>query len=127
MIDHLSFGVAQIERSRTFYDNTLGALGYKRLHTAADSLGYGADEPSLWLTHTARPVVAGPESGLHISFKAASPVEVDAFYRAALAHGGQDNGGPGKREQYGPGYYAAFVVDPDGYRIEAHCELDNIV
>ena len=58
---------------------------------------------------------------------APSPVEVDAFYRAALEHGGKDNGGPGKREHYGPGYYAAFVVDPDGYRLEAHCELDNVV
>ncbi|KVZ81912.1 VOC family protein [Burkholderia ubonensis] len=127
MIDHLSFGVAQIDRSRTFYDSALGALGYKRLFGDASSLGYGTGEPVLWLTYTARPVAADPESGLHVSFKASSPVEVDAFYRAALAHGGTDNGGPGRREHYGPGYYAAFVTDPDGYRLEAHCELDNIV
>ncbi|VWB23905.1 glyoxalase [Burkholderia arboris] len=79
------------------------------------------------MPHAARPVAADAESGPHLSFKAASPVEVDAFCRAALEHGGQDNGGPGKREHYGPGYHAAFVVDPDGYRLEAHCELDNVV
>ncbi|MET3556595.1 MULTISPECIES: VOC family protein [Burkholderia] len=127
MIDHLSFGVAHIDRSRAFYDSTLGALGYKRLYSDDGALGYGTTEPVLWLQHAARPVVADPESGLHVSFRAASPVEVDAFYRAALEHGGHDNGGPGKRERYGPGYYAAFVVDPDGYRLEAHCELDNVV
>ncbi|RQS68447.1 VOC family protein [Burkholderia sp. Bp8963] len=127
MIDHLSFGVAQIDRSRAFYDSTLGALGYKRLVGDASSLAYGTAEPVLWLTHSTRPVIADPESGLHVSFKASSPVEVDAFYRAALEHGGADNGGPGRREHYGPGYYAAFVTDPDGYRLEAHCEMDNVV
>ena len=88
MIDHLSFGVAHVGRSRAFYDSTLGALGYKRLHTDDESIGYGATEPQLWLQYAPRPVAPDPDSGMHLSFKAASPVEVDAFYRAALEHGG---------------------------------------
>ena len=86
MIDHLSFGVAHVGRSRTFYDSTLGALGYKRLYSDDNAIGYGTTEPELWLQHAARPVVADPDSGLHLSFKAASPVEVDAVYPAARAH-----------------------------------------
>jgi hypothetical protein len=62
------------------------------------------------------------KSGLHFSFTAPTPKSVDAFHAAALGAGGRDNGKPGLRADYGPGYYAAFVVDPDGYRIEAHCE-----
>lgn len=68
----------------------------------------------------ARPVPPDPASGLHVCFRAPSRAAVDAFYRAALAAGGRDNGAPGERE-YEPGYYAAFVIDPDGYRLEAYC------
>ena len=126
MIDHLSFGVAHVGRSRAFYDSTLGALGYKRLHTDDESIGYGATEPQQCCNMHLAPSPLIPTRDAPV-VQAASPVEVDAFYRAALEHGGGGNGGPGKREHYGPGYYAAFVVDPDGYRLEAHCELDNIV
>lgn len=123
MIDHLSFGVSELARSSRFYDGVLGALGYQRLSADDSSLSYGSDEPKLWLLKTARPVVADRESGLHVSFVASSAAQVDAFHRAAMDNGGSDNGGPGLRESYSPGYYAAFVIDPDGYRLEAHCEL----
>lgn len=123
MIDHLSLGIADVARSARFYDPTLGALGYQRLSADDSSLSYGSSAPKLWLLKTSRPVVADPESGLHLSFVASTSAQVDAFYRAAMDHGGRDNGGPGVRESYGAGYYAAFVVDPDGYRLEAHCEL----
>jgi catechol 2,3-dioxygenase-like lactoylglutathione lyase family enzyme len=123
MIDHLSFGVADLDRSGRFYDSALGALGYRRHGADADALWYGADQPVLWLLKTARPVVADDESGLHLSFSAKSPEAVQAFYRAALANGGRDNGKPGIRTEYSPNYYAAFVYDPDGYRVEANCHV----
>ncbi len=123
MIDHLSLGIAELPRSTRFYDSALGALGYRRLSANDASASYGADEPTLWLLETARPVAADADSGLHVSFVASTPAQVDAFYRAALENGGRGNGEPGLRQAYGPGYYAAFVADPDGYRLEAHCEL----
>ncbi|MEO7887385.1 VOC family protein [Polaromonas sp.] len=123
MIDHLSFGVTDIARSRLFYDGALGALGYRMLSGDDRALGYGADEPVLWLYKTSRAVQSGPESGLHVAFKAADRDAVAAFHRQALQLGGHDNGVPGLRSSYGPSYYAAFAIDPDGYRLEAHCEL----
>ena len=125
MIDHLSLGVAELARSSRFYDRALGALGYQRQSADDTSVSYGAAEPTLWLLQTARPVVADMDSGLHLSFVATTPAKVDAFHQAALDNGGSDNGAPGLRESYGAGYYAAFVVDPDGYRLEAHCELSG--
>jgi catechol 2,3-dioxygenase-like lactoylglutathione lyase family enzyme len=123
MIDHLSLGISELNRTRRFYDAALGALGYRRFSSDDSSLSYGADRPVLWLQSAKRPVAADMESGLHLSFAAATAAEVDAFYRAALDNGGSDNGRAGLRESYSAGYYAAFVLDPDGYRLEAHCEL----
>lgn len=123
MIDHLSLGVSELARSSRFYDSALAALGYLRLSADDSSLSYGAVEPTLWLLRTNRPVTADAKSGFHLSFAATTPAKVDAFYRAALDNGGSDNGRPGLRETYSAGYYAAFVLDPDGYRLEAHCEL----
>jgi catechol 2,3-dioxygenase-like lactoylglutathione lyase family enzyme len=123
MIDHLSLGVSELSRTRRFYDAVLGALGYRRFSGDDSSLSYGADGPVLWLQTAKRPVAADLESGLHLAFAATTPAQVDAFYRAALDNGGSDNGRAALRESYGPGYYAAFVLDPDGYRLEAHCEL----
>ena len=76
------------------------------------------------ISPTARPVPADMESGLHFCFGAPTRASVDAFHAAALGAGGADNGGPGLRADYGPGYYAAFAIDPDGYRIEAYCGRD---
>lgn len=121
MFDHVSIGVADIPRSARFYDAALGPLGYTRLSDGETSLGYGAKEVQLWLGATGKPVKADKDSGLHFCFVAPDRKAVDAFHAAALAAGGSDNGKPGVRTDYGPKYYAAFVVDPDGYRLEAYC------
>ncbi len=121
MIDHLSLGVRDIAAAKRFYDAALAPLGYKRLHDSAAMLGYGADTPVLWINAAERPVPPDDKSGLHVCFSAPTRTSVDAFHAAALAAGGRDNGKPGLRADYGPNYYAAFVVDPTGYRLEAYC------
>jgi catechol 2,3-dioxygenase-like lactoylglutathione lyase family enzyme len=121
MFDHVSIGVADIPRARTFYDEALKPLGYARLSDGETSLGYGEKEVGLWIGKAAKPVNADMESGLHFCFVAKDRKSVDAFHAAALRNGGTDNGKPGLRSDYSPTYYAAFVIDPDGYRIEAYC------
>jgi catechol 2,3-dioxygenase-like lactoylglutathione lyase family enzyme len=121
MFDHISIGVADIPRSGKFYDAALKPLGYTRLSDGEGSLGYGAEAVALWLGATKKPVKPDMESGLHFCFVAPDRKSVDAFHAAALKAGGSDNGKPGVRADYGPKYYAAFVIDPDGYRIEAYC------
>jgi len=121
MIAHVSIGARDIARTRRFYDAALKPLGYTCLSAGDDSLGYGAGEPAFWISTTAHPVPADDRSGLHICFSAPNRASVDAFHKAALKTGGRDNGKPGLRQDYGPNYYAAFAVDPDGYRIEAWC------
>lgn len=121
MLDHVSIGVRDIERSRRFYDTVLPALGYQRMMDVEATSGYGGETPVFWIALAERPVPPDPESGLHFCFTAPTRASVDAFYAAALKAGGSDNGGPGLRDAYGPNYYAAFVIDPDGYRLEAYC------
>jgi catechol 2,3-dioxygenase-like lactoylglutathione lyase family enzyme len=120
MLHHLSFAVSQLDRAATFYDAALGALGYVRVFADSTFVGYGlagrGDKFALKLRPA--PIVA-PGSGFHVAFAAASRVRVDRFHAAALKHGGKDNGPPGLRPEYGADYYAAFVIDPDGYRLEA--------
>jgi catechol 2,3-dioxygenase-like lactoylglutathione lyase family enzyme len=120
MIDHVSIGARNIAASKRFYDAALQALGYQCLSDSPESLGYGAKSPALWLSATDRPVPADSGSGLHFCFSAPSRKSVDAFHAAGLACGGRDNGPPGLRRDYGGGYYAAYLIDPDGYRIEAY-------
>jgi catechol 2,3-dioxygenase-like lactoylglutathione lyase family enzyme len=119
MLNHVSIGVRDIARSRAFYDETLAAIGFKRLSTGEDSLGYGDDAVVFWINVTGSPVPDDPKSGLHFCFSAPDRESVGRFHNAALAAGGRDNGKPGIRADYGPDYYAVFVVDPDGYRLEA--------
>lgn len=121
MFDHVSIGVGDLARSKRFYDAVLGALGYACLSEDEASLGYGKEAVAFWLGTVAKPVPPDPGSNLHFCFVAPSRQSVDGFHAAALREGGTDNGQPGLRESYGPNYYAAFVVDPDGYRIEAYC------
>jgi catechol 2,3-dioxygenase-like lactoylglutathione lyase family enzyme len=119
MLSHLSLGIHDLERSQAFYDAVLGALGYARVWTGARGLGYGSpgrEQLNLFVQEEAR-VTAGP--GFHLAFAAPTPAAVDAFHAAALAHGGHDLGEPGLRPHYGPTYYAAFVLDPDGHKLEA--------
>ena len=120
MIDHISIGVRDVAKSKQFYDAALKPLGYQCLSKGEGSLGYGAEAVALWISAVDRPVPPDMKSGLHFCFTAPDRRSVDAFHAAALKTGGHDNGKPGLRDDYGPGYYAAFVVDPDGYRLEAH-------
>jgi catechol 2,3-dioxygenase-like lactoylglutathione lyase family enzyme len=121
MIDHLSIGVRDVALARRFYDATLAPLGYRCLSAGEASLGYGDAAVTLWISAAERPVPADDKSGLHVCFAAPTRQSVEAFHAAALAAGGKDNGKPGLRPDYGAAYYAAFVVDPDGYRLEAYC------
>ena len=125
MFDHISIGTRDIAKARRFYDRALAPLGIKRQSDGETSLGYGRTGIALWIGATERPVPADAASGLHFCFSAAKPAEVDEFHAAALAAGGKDNGKPGFRADYGAGYYAAFVIDPDGYRLEAYCDAKS--
>lgn len=122
MIDHTGISVQDFDAAKAFYDKAFTPLGASLLmmvppeHTGSVKVGgYGRERPVFWL-HEAE---AGP--GRHYAFTARSRAEVDAFYAAAIAAGGRDNGGPGPRPHYHPDYYAAFVFDPDGNNIEAVC------
>ena len=121
MFDHVSIGVRDIAQSKRFYDAALKPLGCSCLSESEGSLGYGSKSVALWIGAAERPVPPEPKSGLHFCFAAPTRKSVDAFHAAALGAGGRDNGAPGLRADYGPSYYAAFVIDPDGYRIEAYC------
>ena len=121
MIDHVSIGVRDIAAARRFYDAALAPLGYRCRSDSADSLGYGAEATAFWVSVAEHPVPPDPASGLHFCFAAPTRPSVDAFHAAALGAGGRDNGAPGLRPEYDATYYAAFVIDPDGYRIEAYC------
>ena len=120
MLNHVSIGVEDLAKSRRFYDAALEPLGYKCLSEGAEYLGYGATTPEFWVLAVNHPVPVNNESGLHFCFSAERRAGVSAFHRAAIAAGGRDNGQPGVRKDYGDDYYAAFVTDPDGYRLEAY-------
>lgn len=122
MLDHVSIGVRDAAAARRFYDAVMAPLGCTALSAGDRYAGYGKTEPQFWVQGAGRPVVADMESGLHFCFTAPSRAAVDAFHAAGLAQGGTCNGAPGLRPDYGATYYAAFVIDPDGYRIEAHTE-----
>ena len=121
MIDHVLIGVRDIATAKRFYDAALQPLGYECLSQAEGSLGYGRGAVEYWISVVQHPVAPHPESGLHFCFSAPTRKSVNSFHTAALQAGGRDNGAPGVRADYDANYYAAFVVDPDGYRIEAHC------
>jgi catechol 2,3-dioxygenase-like lactoylglutathione lyase family enzyme len=126
MLSHISFSVADLKRSAAFYDAALAPLGYTRVWTAVDAVGYGeAGGGDKFAIKERVAVVAVPSLGFHLAFDAATRAQVDSFHAAALAAGGTENGPPGLRLRYGPTYYAAFVIDPDGYPIEAVCQNDE--
>ena len=123
MIDHMSLNVADFEAMLAFYEKALAPLNCKVMMRFgkditghAEVAGLGAEKPFFWLvgTEKTRPIQ-------HIAFRAESRAEVDAFYEAAMAAGGKDNGKPGIREMYHTNYYGAFVLDPEGHNIEAVC------
>ncbi len=120
--DHVSLGVADLDRAVAFYDAVLAPLGLVRQFRSRRAAGYA---PPGFTGEAPFAVIAfgdeatAPERGLHMAFAARDRAAVDGFYTAAIAAGGTDDGPPGIRENYDPGYYAAFVVDPDGHRLEA--------
>ena len=122
MIHHLSLGVRELHASARFYDGILCALGFRRVFEDDEAIGYGLDDDEDILCLKQRDDAAAPGAGFHLAFGATTRAAVDAFHAAGLLAGGADNGGPGLREDYGPHYYAAFLVDPDGHRIEAVCK-----
>jgi catechol 2,3-dioxygenase-like lactoylglutathione lyase family enzyme len=112
--------VSDLARSRAFYERALAPLGYGVQMEWEGYVGFGGPrKPSFWMK--AGPM---PQSPMHIAFVAADRPKVDAFYAAALAAGGRDDGPPGPRPHYHPHYYGAFVLDPDGHPVEAVCHLD---
>ena len=123
MFDHVGLGVADFQRATAFYDAALAPLGIGQLHVVpkeftggVDVVGYGRERPMFW--------IAGQDATrgkLHVAFEARTRAEVDAFHAAALNAGGVDNGAPGLRPHYDKDYYGAFVLDPDGFNVEAVC------
>jgi catechol 2,3-dioxygenase-like lactoylglutathione lyase family enzyme len=123
MIDHIGFPVSDYTRAKAFYTQALAPLGYtlvmevQQTENDAPAAGFGANgKPDVWIGGE-----GGLEKPLHVAIVAKNRATVDAFYKAALAAGGKDNGAPGIRAHYHPDYYAAFVLDPDGHNIEAVC------
>ncbi len=120
MLGHISFGVADLAKAAAFYDGVLAALGYVRLWSNPDGVGYGEAGGNDKLALFARLGAASPPgAGFHLAFDAPSRDAVDAFHAEALRLGGGDQGVPGPRLEYSTTYYAAFVTDPDGYKLEA--------
>ncbi|MEC9347570.1 MAG: VOC family protein [Pseudomonadota bacterium] len=118
MIDHVSIPVSDLQSAGRFYDAVLGVLGMRRLDDRPATIGYGKRYSEFWLNARPGLVPAPAGSGLHICLRARSTDLVDAFHAAALKAGGGDDGAPGPRPHFGTGYYAAFITDPDGNRIE---------
>ena len=128
MIDHTGIVVSDFEKSKRFYQRALAAIGYqllmeipKSVTGKSDVAGFGEPpKPDFWISAGADQI-AGPK--VHIAFSVNSREQVDAFYHAALAAGGRDNGAPGLRPHYHANYYGAFILDLDGYNIEAVCHI----
>ena len=117
MIDHITTNVSDYGQAKSFYEQALAPLGYSLQMEFDDAAGFGSGEgiPPFWIG-------SRPDRGAgHVAFQAPNRAAVDAFYEAAMAAGGKDNGAPGVRSQYHENYYAAFVHDADGNNIEAVC------
>ena len=119
MIDHISIGVSDLARSASFYELTLAPLGLVRLIERPATVGFGKAYPEFWINLRASMARVPSDTGSHVCLRAKSTAEVDAFHAAALEAGGVSDGAPGLRPHDRVRYYAAFVLDPDGNRIEA--------
>ena len=119
MIDHISVGVADLERAARFYEATLAPLGLSRLVTRPATIGFGKSYPEFWINLRAGMAPISPESGAHICLRAKATGDVDAFHAAALSAGGRSDGAPGLRPHDRVKYYAASVIAPGVNRIEA--------
>jgi catechol 2,3-dioxygenase-like lactoylglutathione lyase family enzyme len=120
MIDHISIAVRDLKAAERFYAALLAPLGMSKLREWPDkAIGFGKKHPEFWLNARADMARLPDDSGVHVCLRAREAAAVDAFHAAALAAGGTSDGAPGIREKYHPSYYAAFIRDPDGNRIEA--------
>ena len=119
MIDHVSLGVADLDRAALFYEAVLSALGFTKLEVRPATIGFGKRYPEFWLNHRPSMAAVSADTGAHVCVRARTAAAVDDFHRIALAAGGVCDGAPGLRPHRTGGYYAAFVRDLDGNRIEA--------
>ena len=119
MIDHVSVPVRDLAVSARFYEAVLAALGMSKLESRPATVGFGKTYPEFWINLRQEMTPASAAIGAHVCFRARTTAMVDAFHAAVLAQGGADDGKPALRPQHGEGYYAAFIRDPDGNRIEA--------
>ena len=119
MIDHVSVGVSDLERATKFYEAVLAPLGMSRLVTRPATVGFGTKYPEFWVNLRPGMARVSSDSGVHICIRAKATDAVDGFHAAALAVGGASDGAPGLRPHERVRYYAAFIVDPDGNRVEA--------
>jgi catechol 2,3-dioxygenase-like lactoylglutathione lyase family enzyme len=124
MIDHISIAVRDLESGGRFYEAVLATLGYTKLIARETTIGFGKKYPDFWINVRPRMTLPDPDCGVHVCVRAPSAEAVDAFHAAALKAGGRSDGPPGRRPEYTPGYYAAFILDPDGNRIEAVTFVD---
>jgi catechol 2,3-dioxygenase-like lactoylglutathione lyase family enzyme len=115
VIDHIGFEVSDLARSARFYDAVLYALGARRMLESQHVVAYGVNGPQVWIVVRGRPPAPGYG---HVALQASGKAAVDAAYKAGMAAGGRDDGPPGPRPQYGARYYAAYMLDPDGLRVE---------
>jgi catechol 2,3-dioxygenase-like lactoylglutathione lyase family enzyme len=115
VIDHIGFEVSDLARSAEFYDPVFFALGARRILESEHAIAYGVNGAKFWIVVRGRPPTPGYG---HVALQASGKAAVDAAYRSGLAHGGSDDGPPGPRPQYGGHYYAAYLLDPDGLRVE---------
>ncbi|HEX4109476.1 MAG TPA: VOC family protein [Solirubrobacteraceae bacterium] len=115
MIDHVAFEVSDLARSALFYDGVFFAVGVRRMHEGDRAIAYGVNEAMFWIV--ARDRAPAPGYG-HVAVRAVGRAAVDAAHTAGLERGGRNDGDPGPRPQYGPRYYAGYLLDPDGLRVE---------
>jgi catechol 2,3-dioxygenase-like lactoylglutathione lyase family enzyme len=115
-LDHIGLAVADIAKSKSFYQKALAPLGYEIVMDFGEAVGLGQPgKPDFWIAK------GKAAAASHVAFAASKRAVVTAFYDAAIAAGGRDNGAPGLRPQYHPNYYGAFIIDPDGNNVEAVC------
>ncbi len=119
IMSHVSIGSNKLDEALTFYDAVMPTIGAKRIMEHEGAVAYGKMFPEFWVQAPYDGGTAGTANGVHFSFFASSPSQVDAFYKAAMSAGAKDDGAPGLRSEYGAGYYGCFVYDLDGHKIEA--------